>query len=138
MVRWRCWQVKIAECTTPWGKLQCLKKSLALLSQWLVSGVACWLWSNRFWGTSSPVNAAFLQGSTKFTADDLLPSLMAVIVRCPVEHLCAHFSYIQFHNDASSELQYHLTTVRAALQYIRRAGDSQPLLHGLAEASFCG
>jgi hypothetical protein len=75
------------------------------------------------------------QGNAKFTADDMLPSLMAAIVRCPVDHLCAHFSFIQFHNDGSAELQYHLTTVRAALQYIRRAGNNQPPLQALAEVS---
>jgi hypothetical protein len=56
------------------------------------------------------------------TADELLPMLICVILRSSVPNLSAHFSYIQFRQDKGSELAYYLTTIRAALEYIRTSG----------------
>lgn len=92
-------------------------------------------------------------------ADELLPLLMAVLVRAPVDNLCAHFSFIQvpdkksavcvfvgaphadslwaeqFRNDRSAELKYYLTTVRAALEFVRESGGVRPLLVATAEGA---
>ena len=70
------------------------------------------------------------------TADELLPVLIAVIQACPVPSLSAHFALIQFRQDRSSELAYYLTTVRAALEFIRDAPlPSGPELQGPAEGA---
>lgn len=53
------------------------------------------------------------------TADELLPMLIAVILRSTVPNLSAHLSFIQFRQDKGSELSYYLTTIRAALEFIR-------------------
>lgn len=92
--------------TTPLGKLQCVQRCVDVLSK------------NA---TQQPV-----------TADELLPMLIAAIIRCKADHLCAHFSYIQFRQDKSPELSYYLTTLRAALEFIRQSGDQQPVAEGAA------
>ena len=127
----------IARHTTPLGKLRCVQNCVAAIARqarMAKEGPAAA--QQQQTGASAP------ERPLSMTADELLPLLISVILQCSVPNLSAHFSYIQFRQDKGSELEYYLTTVRAALEYIRSstvemaaAEDSMGLAEGASASS---
>jgi hypothetical protein len=121
----------LAQHTTPLGKLRCLQASVAVVSrQARLAKVS----------TLEPTAPSIRRLSVdperplSLTADELLPMLIAVILRSSVPNLSAHFSFIQFRQDKGSELSYYLTTIRAALEFIRKNVTPRVLLEELSPA----
>lgn len=109
----------IALHTTPLGKLRCVQNCVASIARQarLVKSQA----TSPVAAVAPTAHAADPERPLSLTADELLPMLINVILRSSVPNLSAHFSYIQFRQDKGSELAYYLTTIRAALEFIRQS-----------------
>jgi hypothetical protein len=110
----------LASHTTPLGKLKCLQSCVAVIArQARVSKSPARPAGDEIQRNIERRKSVDPERPLSLTADELLPMLIAVILRSSVSNLSAHFSYIQFRQDKGSELAYYLTTIRAALEFIR-------------------
>jgi hypothetical protein len=63
------------------------------------------------------------------TSDDLLPLLVYVIIRTPLRHLHTNAFFLEhffFAPIATTEIDYHLVTFKAAVEYLKTAHSSSP------------
>eukprot|EP01091_Cochliopodium_minus_P020383 TRINITY_DN8888_c0_g1_i1.p1 TRINITY_DN8888_c0_g1~~TRINITY_DN8888_c0_g1_i1.p1 ORF type:complete len:578 (-),score=126.45 TRINITY_DN8888_c0_g1_i1:33-1766(-) len=93
---------KIVHKKTPYSKLNILKKTI-----------------KNILTTVENLNKKN-ENERYLTADDLLPLLISVIIQANISKLCAHLSFIQFRQEKTSEINYYITTVRAAVEFIRK------------------
>ncbi|XP_058530472.1 ankyrin repeat domain-containing protein 27 isoform X2 [Ochotona princeps] len=93
--------VQLNRCTSPQQKLMCLRKVVQLITQ-------------------SPSQRVNLE---TMCADDLLSVLLYLLVKTDIPNWMANLSYIKnfrFSSSAKDELGYCLTSVEAAIEYIRQ------------------
>ncbi|XP_012502488.1 PREDICTED: ankyrin repeat domain-containing protein 27 isoform X2 [Propithecus coquereli] len=92
---------RLNKCTSPQQKLVCLRKVVQLITQ-------------------SPSQRVNLE---TMCADDLLSVLLYLLVKTEIPNWMANLSYIKnfrFSSSAKDELGYCLTSVEAAIEYIRQ------------------
>lgn len=92
---------QLNKCTSPQQKLVCLRKVVQLITQ-------------------SPSQRVNLE---TMCADDLLSVLLYLLVKTEIPNWMANLSYIKnfrFSNSTKDELGYCLTSVEAAIEYIRQ------------------
>ncbi|XP_049642946.1 ankyrin repeat domain-containing protein 27 [Suncus etruscus] len=92
---------QLNKCTSPLQKLMCLRKVVQLITQ-------------------SPSQRVNLE---TVCADDLLSVLLYLLVKTEIPNWMANLSYIKnfrFSSSAKDELGYCLTSVEAAIEYIRQ------------------
>ncbi|XP_036896021.1 ankyrin repeat domain-containing protein 27 isoform X3 [Sturnira hondurensis] len=92
---------QLNKCTSPQQKLACLRKVVRLITQ-------------------SPSQRVNLE---TVCADDLLSVLLYLLVKTEIPNWMANLSYIKnfrFSNSTKDELGYCLTSVEAAIEYIRQ------------------
>ncbi|KAM9607844.1 ankyrin repeat domain-containing protein 27 isoform 2-T2 [Trichechus inunguis] len=92
---------QLNRCTSPQQKLICLRKAVQLLTQ-------------------SPSQRVNLE---TMCADDLLSVLLYLLVKTEIPNWMANLSYIKnfrFSSSAKDELGYCLTSIEAAIEYIRQ------------------
>ncbi|XP_055992424.1 ankyrin repeat domain-containing protein 27 [Sorex fumeus] len=92
---------QLNKCTSPQQKLVCLRKVVQLITQ-------------------SPSQRVSLE---TMCADDLLSVLLYLLVKTEIPNWMANLSYIKnfrFSSSAKDELGYCLTSVEAAIEYIRQ------------------
>ncbi|XP_029782441.1 ankyrin repeat domain-containing protein 27 isoform X3 [Suricata suricatta] len=94
---------QLNRCTSPQQKLVCVRKVVRLITQ-------------------SPSQRVNLE---TMCADDLLSVLLYLLVKTEIPNWMANLSYIKnfrFGSSAKDELGYCLTSIEAAIEYIRRGG----------------
>ncbi|XP_049719815.1 ankyrin repeat domain-containing protein 27 [Elephas maximus indicus] len=92
---------QLNRCTSPQQKLVCLRKAVQLITQ-------------------SPSQRVNLE---TMCADDLLSVLLYLLVKTEIPNWMANLSYIKnfrFSSSAKDELGYCLTSIEAAIEYIRQ------------------
>ncbi|XP_007952535.1 ankyrin repeat domain-containing protein 27 [Orycteropus afer afer] len=92
---------QLNKCTSPQQKLVCLRKAVQLITQ-------------------SPSQRVNLE---TMCADDLLSVLLYLLVKTEIPNWMANLSYIKnfrFSSSAKDELGYCLTSIEAAIEYIRQ------------------
>ncbi|KAL6090111.1 hypothetical protein STEG23_003463 [Scotinomys teguina] len=110
---------QLNKCTSPQQKLLCLRKVVQLMTQ-------------------SPSQRVNLE---TMCADDLLSVLLYLLVKTEIPNWMANLSYIKnfrFSSSAKDELGYCLTSVEAAIEYIRQGSLSTkpPDAEGLGDRLF--
>uniref|UniRef100_A0A0F7ZCG5 Ankyrin repeat domain-containing protein 27 n=2 Tax=Crotalus adamanteus TaxID=8729 RepID=A0A0F7ZCG5_CROAD len=110
---------QLNKCTSPQQKLLCLRKVVQIIMQ----------------SPSQRVNMETM------CADDLLSVLLYLLVKTEIPNWMANLSYIKnfrFCSSAKDELGYCLTSVEAAIEYIRQGNlsDGTPASEGFSEKLF--
>ncbi|XP_042524058.1 ankyrin repeat domain-containing protein 27 isoform X2 [Dipodomys spectabilis] len=110
---------QLNKCTSPQQKLLCLRKVIQLITQ-------------------SPSHRVNLE---TMCADDLLSVLLYLLVKTEIPNWMANLSYMKsfrFCSSAKDELGYCLTSIEAAIQYIRQGSLSAkpPESEGLGDRLF--
>lgn len=109
---------QLNRCTSPQQKLACLRKVVQLITQ-------------------SPSQRVNLE---TMCADDLLSVLLYLLVKTEIPNWMANLSYIKnfrFSSSAKDELGYCLTSIEAAIEYIRQGSLSvKPESEGFGDRLF--
>ncbi|EGC38124.1 hypothetical protein DICPUDRAFT_149240 [Dictyostelium purpureum] len=95
--------------TTPTEKLECIEKSIDLISESI----------KLYWEKKSKFNRSTISKIPQISADELLPIFSYVIIKSNITNVFSELMFIQEYSDfslCSQKQQYCLTTFEAALQ----------------------